>query len=51
MGLLSPGLRARVAAVLGWTVEETQGFSLLSLRDLVRPLSPKLAYELTRQVF
>jgi hypothetical protein len=40
-------LHERIARALGWTVEETQGFSLLSLRDLVGPISPKLAHEIT----
>jgi hypothetical protein len=40
-------LHERIAAALGWTVKETQSFSLASLRELVRPVSPKLAYELT----
>jgi hypothetical protein len=44
---MGDNLHARVAAVLGWTESETQSFSLLSLRELVRPVSPKLAHELT----
>lgn len=40
-------LHERIAAALGWTVEQTQGFSLLALRDLVRPVSAKLAHEIT----
>jgi hypothetical protein len=40
-------LHARVAAALGWSVEATRAFSLLSLRDIVRPVSPNLAQEIT----
>lgn len=43
-----PGtLHERVARVLGWTAREAQSFSLPALRDLVRPVSPKLAWEIT----
>lgn len=44
------GLHARVAAALGWTVEETRSFSLWALRDVVRPVSPKLAHEITCKI-
>jgi hypothetical protein len=40
-------LHERIAEALGWTVKETQSFSFQTLRDLVRPVSPKLAHELT----
>lgn len=40
-------LHERIADALGWTVEETRGFSLAALRDLVRPVSAKLAHEIT----
>jgi hypothetical protein len=40
-------LHERIAKALGWTVKETQGFSLLALRDLVRPVDEKLAHEIT----
>lgn len=43
-------LHERVAEVLGWEVEEAQSFSLQSLRELVRPVSPKLAVLLTQEV-
>ncbi len=39
-------LHQRIAHVLGWTLAETQGFSLQALRDVVRPVSPKLANEI-----
>lgn len=38
------GLRERIANVLGWTVEETNQFSLATLREMVREKSPKLAH-------
>jgi len=40
-------MHERIAAALGWTVKEAQSFSLASLREMVRPISPKLAHELT----
>jgi hypothetical protein len=40
-------LHERIVAVLGWTVEEVQSFSLPALRELVRPVSPKLAHDIT----
>lgn len=40
-------LHERAALVLGWTVEQCQSVSLLSLRELVRPVNPSLAYEIT----
>ncbi len=40
-------LHRRVAEVLGWDVSQAQSLSLPALRDLVRPVSPKLAYEIT----
>ena len=43
-------LHERVADALGWRVEDAQSFSLLSLRELVRPVSPKLAYLLTQEI-
>lgn len=46
MGDLMEQLKERVAAALGWSVEDTHKVSLQSLRDLVRPVSSKLAHEL-----
>lgn len=43
-------LHERIALALGWTVEQAKSFSLLSLRDLVRPVSPKLADEITNAI-
>ena len=41
-------LHARIAKALGsWTEEQAKTFSLHALRDLVRPVSPKLAHEIT----
>lgn len=40
-------LHERIATALGWTVKETQGFSLQALRDLVRPVNDKLAHQIT----
>jgi hypothetical protein len=39
-----------IAQALGWTVEQTNSFSYQALRDLVRPVSPKLAHELTQAI-
>jgi hypothetical protein len=43
-------LHERIAKVLGWTVEEARSFSLPALREVVRPVSMKLAYEITLQI-
>lgn len=40
-------LHQRIADALGWTLAETQSFSLQALSDVVRPVSPKLAHEIT----
>ena len=40
-------LHEQIALSLNWTVKETQSFSLAALRELVRPLSPKLAHKIT----
>ena len=39
-------LHERIAQALGWTVAQTQSFSLRALRELVRPVSPKLVAEI-----
>lgn len=41
------GLKARIAKALGWTVEQTNSVSLAALRDLVRPVDPSLAAEIS----
>lgn len=38
-------LHERIAAVLGWSVKDTQGFSLSMLREMVREKDPQLAQE------
>jgi len=43
-------LHARIAAALGWPMRDVQSVSLQSLRDLVRPVSAKLADEISRVV-
>lgn len=43
-------MHERIAKALGWTVEQTHGFSLAALRDLVRPVDPALADEISRQI-
>jgi len=43
-------LHERIAIALGWTLTETHGFSLRSLRDLVRPVDAELALEITQQI-
>jgi hypothetical protein len=47
---MSDNLRARIAAALGWTERDTQGFSLPSLLLLVRPVDPGLAQELATHI-
>ncbi len=43
-------LYERIAEALGWSVKATQSFSLYALRELVRPVSPKLAGEITEAI-
>lgn len=43
-------LHKRIARVLGWSTNETHGFCLQSLRELVRPVDPKLAAEITERI-
>ena len=40
-------LHDRVAKVLGWSTKDVQSVSMHSLRDLVRPVDPDLARELS----
>lgn len=40
----------RIAKVLGWSVKEAQGLSLLMLRELVRDKDPELARDITRGI-
>ncbi len=41
-------LTERIATTLGWPEADVLSFSLPSLRAMVRPVSPKLAYEITQ---
>lgn len=43
-------LHERIAKALDWTVGETKTFSLLTLRELVRPHFPKLTQEITQAI-
>lgn len=43
-------LHERLAEKLGWTVEETRGFSLATLREFVRVKHPKLAAEISEVI-
>lgn len=40
-------LHERIALALEWPVENTRCFSLAALRDLVRPVDPQLANEIS----
>lgn len=44
---MNQALTARIAKVLGWTEDDVRSFDLQSLRAVVRPVSEKLAHELT----
>ena len=41
------GIHARAAEVLGWPLRDVQSMSLYTLRDVVRPVSAKLAHDIT----
>jgi hypothetical protein len=41
-------LHLDIADTLGWPVEDTYAFSLLSLRELVRPVNEDLAARITK---
>lgn len=43
-------LHQRIADALGWTLEQTQSLSFHTLRELVRPVSAKLADEITQAI-
>jgi len=47
LGELQNTVRERVAKALGWSISDTRSVSLQFLRDLVRPVSSKLAHEIT----
>lgn len=40
-------LHERIAAALGWSLEDALSFSLPALRDIVRITHPKLAAEIS----
>lgn len=40
-------LHARIARALGWEIVQVHSMSLLALREMVRPISPKLVHEIT----
>jgi hypothetical protein len=44
------GLHDRIAKALNWSIEETWGFSLAAMRELVRPIDPELAQDITLAV-
>ena len=43
-------LHARIAKALGWTEAEVKSFSFQALREIVRPVDPKLADELSEEL-
>jgi hypothetical protein len=43
-------IHERIAQALGWTVPDTQGFSLATLRELVRDKDPALADEISATI-
>jgi len=45
--MLPPNLHERIAEALKWTLADTQSMSLATLREVVRPVSPKLASEIS----
>ena len=46
--MVSEGLIERCAEALGWSVRDARSFSIPTLREMVRGVSPKLADELTQ---
>lgn len=47
---MSPTIHARIAEALGWTEKDVKSFSFQSLRELVRPVNPKLAAEMDEAI-
>jgi hypothetical protein len=43
-------LHERVAQALGWTADEVRSMSLAALREVVRPVNPGLAQELSMKI-
>lgn len=46
----SGGLHDRIAKALGWPLSDVRSMSLHSLRDLVRPVDPALASDISRVI-
>lgn len=47
---MSPDLVRRIAEALKWSERDVTSFSTRALRDLLAPVSPKLALELTQDI-
>ena len=43
-------LHGRIAKALKWNLRDVQSMSLATLRDLIRPISPKLAEEISQGI-
>lgn len=43
-------LHERIARALGWTVKDAQSLSMAALRDLVRPVDPCLAEDISDHI-
>lgn len=43
-------LKSRIAAALSWSERDVNSFSLAMLREIVRPVSPKLAAECSESI-
>lgn len=43
-------LHERIAKALGWSVKDTQSLTMHALRDLVRPVDPQLAQEMSHVI-
>jgi hypothetical protein len=44
---MNDDLTARIADILHWSTQDVRSVPIASLREIVRPVSPKLTYELT----
>lgn len=44
---MTDDLARRIADALGWPPQDVSSMSCQSLREIVRPVSPELAHELT----
>jgi hypothetical protein len=49
-GPVGGSLHERAAHALGWSLADTQSMSLAALRDVVRPVNPALAEEMSRKI-